>query len=210
MVIEAFAASASHTGIHFLTLINMTNVSSATLWNSEFALQVAQRIEGISGIYCGPAAVVWISAVWNATANVPYDYQTRLRDKKLFPDGPRSFSHFVPGFKSDLDQILRRETHGQLGLSTRRHYQYRDIHELIGSLQMPFIVRIPTASIRNGLHYVTLFKSVFTADNTFKCYWQDNGVFHSDEKMQHGISVSLRKSDRMAYFPWGARQVVKI
>ncbi|HTF18231.1 MAG TPA: hypothetical protein VK658_09180 [Chryseolinea sp.] len=187
----------------------MYDVSTATLWNSEFALDVARRIASLKGIYCGPAAVGWISAVWNAKARIPYDYMGRLQDKQLFPDGPRSFVHAIPAFKDNLDLVLQRETHGSLGLSTNRYYRYRDIHALMHRHEMPFIVRIPTASVRDGLHYVTLFRTIST-QAAFRCYWQDNGVFRSDEKMQEGISLSIRPASAIPFFPWGTRQVVRV
>lgn len=180
---------------------------SSSLWNSEFARNAARRIASLSGVYCGPAAVAWIAAVWNAKSNLSYDYIGRLKDKQLFPDGPRTFTRALPGFQTDLDQTLLRETHGALRLSKERYYRYDVIHELNRVSDMPFIVRIPTASIRNGLHYVTLFKCFF-AGETFTCYWQDNGVYKSDEETQQGISVSKRNAERAAFFPWGARQVI--
>lgn len=186
----------------------MYDVSTSTLWNSEHAKSIARRIAQLGNVYCGPAAVAWIAAVWNAHAGVTYNFMERLRDKKLFPDGPRSLSHRVPGFQLNMDALLQRETQGYLRLSSERYFTYKDIHRLIGSAEMPFIVRVPTSSIRHGLHYVTLFKSIAT-DTTFRCYWQDNGVFRSDEEMEEGISVSVRSLRRTPFFFWGARQVVK-
>jgi hypothetical protein len=186
----------------------MYDVSTAALWNSEFAANVARNIASLKGVYCGPAVVAWISAIWNAKAEVPYDYISRLQNKQLFPDGPRSFTHFVPGFRYNLDRTLQRETHGALRLSQKRMHRYQDIHALIREHEMPFIVRIPTASIRDGLHYVSLFKTILT-EGSFRCYWQDNGVFQSDEELQKGISLSVRQVRRPPLFPWGARQVVR-
>jgi hypothetical protein len=184
----------------------MYDTSTAAIWNSEFAFTVADRIASVHGLYCGPAAVAWIAAVWNAKAGQSYDVLKRLRDKTLFPDGPRAFIHNLPAFKSDLNSILLRETHGQLRLSQERYYRYDIIHQRIRATGMPFIVRIPTASLRDGLHYVTLFQTIRT-DTSYRCYWQDNGVFHSDESMQEGISVSIRSAKPSPFFFWGARQV---
>jgi hypothetical protein len=152
--------------------------------------------------------VAWIAAVWNAHSGQPTNILERLRDKTSFPDGPRAFTHALPAFKLDLNSTLLRETHGQLRLSRERYYRYDVIHRLIRANDMPFIVRIPTASFRDGLHYVTLFKTIFT-DSAFRCYWQDNGVFRSDEEMQKGISVSVRSVNQLPFFFWGARQVVR-
>jgi hypothetical protein len=186
----------------------MNETSAASLWNTDSAYDVAWRIASLRGVYCGPAAVAWIAAVWNAFNNIPYPYLERLQNKTLFPDGPRAFSHSIPGFKIDLEQTLLRETQDALKLSRERVFTYAELHRLLGENNMPIIVRIPTASIRDGLHYVTLFKSVFSG-TAFRFYWQDNGVFRSDEHIQNGISVSVRKSDGIALFPWGARQVVR-
>ena len=185
----------------------MHEVSTATLWNTDEAFAAARRIASLHGVYCGPAAVAWTAAVWNSAQGIPYDFISRVKRKDLFPDGPRAFMHAIPGFQIDLDGILRRETQGALRLSSVRVFAYSKIHSMIAEEGMPFIVRIPTASIRNGLHYVTLFKSIRSGD-TFRFYWQDNGVFRSDEHIQEGISVSIRNADGAGLFPWGARQVV--
>lgn len=187
----------------------MYDVSIASLWNSELAFTLARRMATLNHVYCGPASVAWIAAVWNAHAGVTYHAAERLNNKQLFGDGPRAFSHRVPWFQEDLDQTLRRETNGALGLSSQRHFHYRTIHSLLRSHEMPFVVRIPMASMRHGLHYVTLFKSVLT-DVALRCYWQDNGVFRSDEKVQEGISVSNRLLKPAPLFWWGARQVVRL
>ena len=184
----------------------MEDIAAAPLWNAEGALALARRVERIQGLYCGPAAVAWIAAVWNAQKSRSYDVAKRLCDKTLFPDGPRSFNHTPPAFQLDLNRVLLRETQGELTLSAKRYHRYDIIHRMIKSTGMPFIVRIPTASLRDGLHYVTLFKMV-ASGTTYRCYWQDNGVFRSDESMQAGISVSVRSSVRAPFFFWGAKQV---
>lgn len=182
------------------------NVSVAKLWNTGYAFEVAEQIARTRGVYCGPATVVWIAAVWHAANGIPYDYRERLQDKALFPDGPRSFTRRVPGFQTDLDRTLRRETMDQLGLSTERYYRVRDLHELITLNEMPFMVRIPLAAFRDGLHYATVFKSVMS-EQGFDLLCQDNGVLSSD-KIQDGISVMARRPG--AFFLWGARQVVRL
>lgn len=182
------------------------NVSLAKLWNSDAAFEMAKQIAALRGLYCGPATAVWIAAVWHAAHGVQYDYRERLKDKLLFPDGPRSFTRSVPGFQLNLNQTLRRETKDQLGLSTKRHYKIRNIHELIMLHEMPFIVRIPLASFRDGLHYATLFKSV-VSEQGFDLHCQDNGVL-SSKKIQEGISIMARGTG--ASFLWGARQVIRL
>lgn len=187
----------------------MYDVSVASLWNAELAFTLARRIAAMNNIYCGPASVAWIAAVWNAQTGTDYHAAERLRDKQFFGDGPRAFAHRIPGFKQDLDSTLRRETNGSLGLSPQRYFHYRTIHSLLRTNEMPFIVRIPTASMRDGLHYVTLFKTILT-DTALKCYWQDNGVFRSEEELQEGISVAIRPMRPAPFFLWGARQVIKL
>jgi hypothetical protein len=186
----------------------MNEISAANLWSTDSAYDAARRIASLRGVYCGPAAVVWIAAVWNASNNISYPYLERLQSKTLFPDGPRAFNHSIPGFKVDLNQTLLRETQGALMLSRERVFKFAALHRMLDENNMPIIVRIPTASVRDGLHYVTLFKSVFRGTD-FRFYWQDNGVFRSDEHIQDGISVSVRKSGNLALFPWGARQIVR-
>jgi len=187
----------------------MHETAAASLWNTESASLLARRIAAIPGLYCGPAAIAWIAAVWNAHQGVPYAFNERLKNKALFADGPRTFAHSLPVFQTDLNHALFRETYGHLQLSQERYYRYETIHRLMRDTDMPFVVRIPTASLRDGLHYVTLFRTVMT-DTTFRCYWQDNGVFKSDELMHEGISVSIRSANKYPFFFWGARKVVKV
>lgn len=187
----------------------MNNHSEASLWTTEYALRVARQIASLPGVYCGPASIVWIAAVWNAHVGRPYHPLARLQDKLLFGDGPRTFAHELPGFREDLSQTLYRETQGQLKLSSEIIFRYRHIHQALGRERMPFIVRIPTASLRDGLHYVTVYKSVFTGDS-FLFSWQDNGVFRSGEKLQEGMHRATRPSNRASFFFWGARQVVRV
>ena len=66
--------------------------SRANHWCTDSARAMASQISSINGLYCGPTVVGWIAAVWNIDVkHRPYDYMTRLPDKKLFPDGPRAF-----------------------------------------------------------------------------------------------------------------------
>jgi len=184
----------------------MSSVSTANLWNTEYAFHVARQIAALRGVYCGPAVIAWIAAVWNANSNVPYDYLGRLKNKTLFDDGPRAFAHTVPGFRNNLDETLRRETQGQLRLSAKRSFRLEHIHTLIAQSGMPFIVRIPLVSLRDGLHYATIFKTE-VKQQVYRCYCQDNGVISSGEKLQEGISVTTKRTGSLAFCPGGARQV---
>lgn len=185
----------------------MYDTAAASRWNTEYAFNVARRIASLNGVYCGPAAIAWIAAIWNAGAGKPYDYVERLNNKKLFANGPRSLASHVPGFPGNLDALLQRETHGALALSTERYFRYTTIHDRIRTGELPLVVRIPSASLRDGLHYVVLFKSIHT-DHTFRFFWQDNGVFKSQEFIQPGISLSVHSAKQFPFFAWGARQVV--
>ena len=184
----------------------MNGTSAASLWDTESALRMANEIARLRGIYCGPATVTWIAAVWNRNQGTAYDYLKRLQDKTLFPDGPRSFSNAIPGFRSNLDLILRRETNDQLRLSSKRYFRYQDIHNLIGENNMPFIVRIALPSLRDGLHYASVFKTTISGD-ACTCYCQDNGVIRSGKKIGEGVSITSHSMRRVAFFAWGARQV---
>jgi hypothetical protein len=91
--------------------------SKANKWCTASARQIAADIAGVSGLYCGPTVVGWIAAVWNLNIKKrPYDYMARLKDSNLFPDGPRKFHGKPPGFQRSLNDILGRETKGDLHL----------------------------------------------------------------------------------------------
>ncbi|MEJ1241796.1 hypothetical protein WBG78_26865 [Chryseolinea sp. T2] len=184
----------------------MNSTATASLWETESARWTANEIARLRGVYCGPAAVAWIAAVWNANQGTSYDYLRRLQDKALFPDGPRSFNNAIPFFKSSLNQILRRETNGQLELSSNRQFRYQDIHNRIAANGMPFIVRIALPSLRDGLHYATIFRTTLT-DDKCTCYCQDNGVITGGKKITEGITITAHSMRRAPFFAWGARQV---
>lgn len=161
----------------------LTSVSAgrqANVWNSSFAKDIAREISALSGVYCGPATVGWIAAVWNFEKGIPYDYRTRLKDKDLFPDGPRAFRTNVPGFRLNLSDLLRRETQNELQLSQESYYSYSAIHESLIRFEMPVVVRMSAPKFFDGLHYVTVYQSeqkLFGADDLrIQMYWQDNGL----------------------------------
>lgn len=96
----------------------------ANEWNSPIAKEIARDISTISGLYCGPAAVGWIAAVWNNSKGRTYEYKKRLKDKDLFPDGPRPFHTDLPGFQTNLSDTLRRETNNELRLAREIYFRY--------------------------------------------------------------------------------------
>ncbi|MEJ7645469.1 MAG: hypothetical protein WKF87_12810 [Chryseolinea sp.] len=187
------------------------NVASADKWSSSFALDVANKIASCYGVYCGPASVGWIAAVWNNIKCRPYDVLGRLNDKTLFPDGPRDFHRNVPGFQMNLSDLLRRETQNDLKLDSRLYFKHHTIHRLLDSSGMPFIIRMPSPQIKDGLHYVTLYRSDRSTKNRHHSfYWQDNGIYRSSEPIGEGLSKSGTISMGLHFFPWGAKRVTHV
>ncbi|MEO8474516.1 MAG: hypothetical protein ABI477_20100 [Chryseolinea sp.] len=178
-------------------------------WSSLISADIAGNIASRYGVYCGPASIVWIAAVWNSYKGRPYPYLDRITDKKLFPDGPRPFTGYIPGFQLNLSDLLRRETQGDLRLSDKTYFQYDRIDKNVCASEMPMIIRIPSMSFKNGLHYVTLFKSE-SSRQMFNFHFQDNGVYKSDVKLIEGLGILKRRKGVMNIFPWGAKQVVKV
>ncbi len=190
---------------------NNMRVTAADKWSSSFALGAAAQIASRYGIYCGPASVAWIAAVWNDKRRRPYDFMGRLIDKTLFPDGPRDFHHDLPGFQMNLSDLLRRETEDELKLDSRLYFKHQTIHILLHSSSMPFIIRMPSPSIKDGLHYVTLYRSDRSAETSrFAFYWQDNGIYRSCEKIGEGLSKFRNISPLLNFFPWGAKRVTHV
>lgn len=178
-------------------------------WSSLIAADIAGKIASRYGVYCGPASIVWIAAVWNFYKGRPYAYLDRISDKELFPDGPRPFTGYIPGFQLNLSDLLRRETQGELRLSDKTYFGYDSIHRNVQAAAMPMIIRIPSVSFRNGLHYVTFFQSEIT-NQTFRFHFQDNGVYKSDIKQIEGLGIMTRGKGALNIFPWGAKQVIAI
>jgi hypothetical protein len=198
--------------------------SIANLWDEQPAKDIAEDIAQISGLYCGPAAVGWIAAVWNRKQGRPYDYRTRLRNKTLFPDGPRRFFGEAPGFQTSLNALLKRETDNELKLSDDTHYKYGTIHDKLEQYDMPLIIRMftnPMSSlitnpdnIMDGLHYVSLYKSqknvrIFRPDQ-IEFYWQDNGLYGTRNGGNPGLYSTGFRSVGYNTFKWGAKRVVHV
>jgi hypothetical protein len=178
-------------------------------WSSLIASDMAAKIASLFGVYCGPAAIVWVAAVWNFYKGRPYSYLDRIGDKKLFPDGPRPFTGYIPGFQLNLSDLLKRETQGELRLSDKTYFRYDSIHHNVHTGKMPMIVRMPSMSFKNGLHYVTFFRSE-RSKQTFKFHFQDNGVYKYDLNLSEGLGIITRGKGNLNVFPWGAKQVIAI
>jgi hypothetical protein len=181
----------------------------AAKWNSEFAFAVARQISSMSSVYCGPATAVWIAAVWNQSKGRPYD-PGRLNDKKLFPDGPRMFHGRFPGFQLSLNDLLLRETAGELKIARTTHFRVDTIHRLLKDHEMPVIIRLKGPNIKNGLHYMVAYRSDMHEDGekkkSLQLYSQDNGLF--------GVGNSgLNKAafENMSHvFVWGAKRIIEV
>lgn len=190
--------------------------SIAQLWDTPEAKTIASQIAGISGLYCGPAAVGWIAAVWNRSKGRNYDYRSRLSNKSLFPDGPRDFERNFPGFQTNLSDLLKRETEGELRLSRNTFRRYGTIHDLLERNDMPIVIRMAlgVTNITSGLHYVSLYKSEkqvrSLARDLIRFYWQDNGLYGRRDGNNSGLyATDWRSIGALGMFYWGAKQVVK-
>ena len=179
--------------------------ASAALWNSDFAITAARQIASLPSIYCGPAAIAWIASVWNQSKGRTYDLATRLMNKRLFSDGPRLYHGSGPGFKPSLDHLIRRESGNELKLSRELYFSAHSIHDVLKQSDLPVVIRVVGTSIKDGLHYVTVYRSELTSDsNIVEFYLQDNGLFGSHSGIHRKIfSASTR-------FFWGAKRIVKV
>jgi len=181
-------------------------LSNADRWDTPEAYKVA---EDLVGGYCGPNVVVWVAKIWNDGVGRPYNASKRLRDKKLFPDGPRMFDTNAAGFQDSLNDILKRETKNDLHLSSDTYYKYSTIHDRLEQYDMPIIIRMGSGI---ALHYVTLYKSRKRArKNAFdkiKFYWQDNGTYGRKDGGNPGLHETEWKDVGEYRFPWGAKRVV--
>jgi hypothetical protein len=120
-----------------------TTTSRANHWCTDSARAFASQISTINGLFCGPAVVGWIAAVWNIEVRKrQYDYMQRLKDKDLFPDGPRAFKSkadlpLADLYQSPLHTILKRETNNELGLTGNTIRKYGSIHDELEDHDMP-------------------------------------------------------------------------
>lgn len=195
------------------------STTAANLWDSDSAREIANKISRISGIYCGPASIGWIAAVWNLNKEIPYDYQSRLSSRGLFSDGPRTFKFKTPLpslkiFGNTLNDILQRETNNELGLSNETYYKYKSIHEALNTHQMPLILRLKHGSLIDGLHYVTIYKSEIKKQEDqvekIRFYWQDNGIYGRRNDLKNpGLYIGeWQDISWKSVFIYGAKRVV--
>ena len=181
----------------------------AAKWNSAFAIDAAREISSMSSVYCGPATAGWIAAVWNQSKGRQYDLG-RLKDKKLFPDGPRMFHGRIPGFQLSLDDLLQRETQGELKLAHETYFRVDTIHHLLKDHELPVIIRLQGRNLKNGLHYMVAYRSDMHGEGDKKknlqLYSQDNGLFGVDNS-----GLSKVTFEHMSHvFVWGAKRVIKV
>jgi hypothetical protein len=177
-------------------------------WNSAFAIDAARQISSMSSVYCGPATAGWIAAVWSQSKGRQYDLG-RLNDKKLFLDGPRMFHGRIPGFQLSLDDLLVRETHGELKLAHETYFRVDTIHRLLQDHELPVIIRLQGRNLKNGLHYMVAYRSdmheVGEKKKNLQLYSQDNGLFGVGNS---GLSkVTFENMSHV--FVWGAKRVVE-
>ena len=193
-------------------------------WCTDRARSIASDIANIDGLFCGPAVVGWIAAVWNLEfKGRSYDYMDRLSDKGLFPDGPRNFfgGGDLPGWQTSVNAILERETQGDLGLGDDTHYKYGTIHDKLEGPailpkdkfpDIPMIVRMKGPQFIDQLHYVALYKSekkvVDWACDKIQFYWQDNGFYGANDGGNSGLYKSDWRSVCLNGFVFGSKKVV--
>ncbi|HMG89144.1 MAG TPA: hypothetical protein VK589_03765 [Chryseolinea sp.] len=179
----------------------------AAKWNSDIAFAAARQISSMSSVYCGPATVGWIAAVWNQSKGRQYDL-ARLNNKNLFPDGPRMYHGRIPGFQLSINDLLLRETAGELKLARDNYFRVDAIHRLLMDHGLPVIIRLRGPNIRNGLHYIVAYRSELHEEGEKKkniqLYSQDNGLFGVGNS---GLSkVTFETMSHV--FIWGAKRVV--
>jgi hypothetical protein len=175
-------------------------------WNSDFAFDAARRISSITSLYCGPASAAWIAAIWNQSKGRQYDL-SRLKDKNLFPDGPRLFHGRIPGFQLGLNGLLQRETAGELRLADEFYFRIDSIHLLLKEYDLPVIIRAIGPNLRNGLHYVVAYRSEISdrgEQKTIQLFSQDNGLLGVGNSGLH--TATYHNTSHL--FMWGAKRVV--
>lgn len=190
------------------------SMSIANVWNTTYSKDVARDIASISGLYCGPAVVGWIAAVWKHHNHQRYDYMSRLNDKRLFPDGPRDFTgkSNLPKFQNSLKSLLLRETNNELTFDGETYRKYGTLHDELEKHDMPIAIRMQAPNFTDGLHYVTLYKSEKKErdwkEDRIQFYWQDNGFYGNDGGNPGLHQTDWRNVGQHVFF-WGAKRVRK-
>ena len=73
---------------------------------------------------------------------------------------------------------------------------------------MPVILRITGTKLKDGLHYVTTYKSEASShrSDSYEFFWQDNGLLSIRNGVATGLGSTIRKGSHK--FIWGAKRVV--
>ncbi|MCB9880751.1 MAG: hypothetical protein H6832_18210 [Planctomycetes bacterium] len=185
-------------------------ITNATSFTSGVADGIAYELASQGGIYCGPTAVAWIAAVWNGLRGRSYDHLARVRDKRLFADGPRLYRGRLPFFAPSMESALSRETEGELGLSKETYRSVRSMHAALERTGMPIIVRLACPRLLDGLHYTTLFsveRINEDSDTRMKLTWMDNGLYGMRDP-GHPAFFTTPELKENAKYRWGCKQVV--
>jgi len=107
-----------------------------------------------------------------------------------------------------LDDLLLRETNGELKLSRETYFSSRSIHNALGEYKMPVILRVRGKKLKDGLHYLVLYKSALLSNDesdALEFFWQDNGLLGVHDGMTTGLGSTIRKASHK--FIWGAKRV---
>lgn len=181
------------------------------IWCSPLADGIAYEIASMPGVYCGPAAVAWIAAVWNNSRGRDYDHRARLLDKNVFADGPRLYRRRVPFFAGGLHEALVRETEGELGLSRQTYRRTKSVHRALCESEMPIVLRMAAPRLRQGLHYTALCRSARAQEPSrrFRLQWMDNGLFGSREP-EHPAFYETPPLRPWSLFLWGCKRVERL
>lgn len=183
--------------------------SIANLWDTPRSKDIAREIvERHSGtLYCGPACVVWIAAVWNEHKGRTYDYIDRANS---ISGGPRTFT--TKFGKKGLSELLKQETNGDLKLGRNTFYKYGTIHRLLERYDKPFIIRMMGPSFIDQIHYVSLYKSrkwiIDWGFDKIKFYWQDNGTYGKKNGGNPGLYGTGKRKVGESVFTFGTKRVV--
>lgn len=184
----------------------------ASLWDTPRARALAAEIASLTTagkLYCGPAVVGWIAAVWNESRGRSYDVAARLADKGLFRNGPRLLRKKLPLLPGSIDAALRRETKGDLGLAPRTRRRYRAALSDIEQGGMPLVVCLYAGRPFGQWHYTAIHRAETTKD-TVQWHWMDNGLFGRRTDGNPGLFTTGRLGLRRGLFVYGATPVVRL
>ncbi len=193
------------------------STATAPLWDTPRARDLARAIAGLSTqgtLYCGPAVVGWVAAVWNEHRGRAYDAARRLTDKRLFPDGPRMMLGKPPFFRSGLHEVLLRETEGELGLAGRACFRYVTVLERLAESDLPVVLRMYTGRPFGQWHYTALYRAERVkrgrAAQRATFHWMDNGVYGRRDGGNPALFTTRARRVRSGMFLYGAKHVVRM